>query len=135
MENNHPRWARLAYWNLWPLARLGIVLAALALWLHWRCGLNPPTTGLCAEIVGGLVILLVLCVPFGLQLVRLYLTLLCFPLYAVVVLNALWYDGGCQLLRQFCGFRRPWLEACFGLACELALFIGMGQSAVFLLKS
>jgi hypothetical protein len=127
--------ARIVRWNIWPLARLGLALTALASRLHWGYGMNPPTTSHCAETIGGLIILLGLCALAGRQLVRLYLALLFFPLYAAVVLNALWYDGSRHLLRQLCGSRRPWLEVSFGLAVELCLFISLGQSAVLLLRN
>jgi hypothetical protein len=87
------------------------------------------------EITGGLTILLIVCTLLSLSLARLYLVLLCSPLFAVVVLNGLFYEGFRQMLRQLIGPRPACLEALCALAGELCLFMGLADSIVSLLRT
>ncbi|MDD5656232.1 MAG: hypothetical protein PHF00_03150 [Elusimicrobia bacterium] len=125
--------ARLAYWNLWPLARLLMVLAALGLWVHRGVGASPRALHLCGEISGGLTILLIVCALLSLPLARLYVLTLLFPLYAVVVLNCLFYDGPRLMMRQLVGRAPRCVEAAFGLAGEIGLFMSLARMAYSLL--
>lgn len=117
------------------MARLLIVLAALGLWLHRRFGVSPPSLSLCGEIAGGLIILLIVCVVLCQPLARLGWALLCFPFYAAVVLNCLFYDGSLLMLRQIIGSRAPCVEAGLALASELGLFMSIGQTIVPLIRT
>jgi hypothetical protein len=128
------RWARLACWNLWPATRLLLVLAALAVWMHRSLGINPPSPRLAGEIVGGLVILVVVCALFCRMLARVLLVLLWFPFYAIVVLNWLFYDGSRLMVRQLIGPRSPCVVGGLALASELGLFMSLANSVLSVLK-
>ena len=130
-----PRWTRLAYWNLWPALRLLLVMAAVGVWAHRSLGLHSPSPHMWGEISGGPTILLVVCAVLSLPLARLYLVLLCFPLYVAVILNALFYDGPRLMMRQLIGPRPPCLEASLALASELGLFMSLVNSIASVLQT
>lgn len=127
------RWIRLAYWNLWPATRLLLVMAALAVWLHRGRGINPPSSYVQAEVAGSLAILFFLCALFSVA--GLFLRILCLPLYAVIVLNSLFYDGTRQMLRQLVGIRLPCVELVWGLVGEFGLFVSMANSIVSMITT
>ena len=129
------RWSRYACWNLWPALRLLLVLAALGVWAHRSLGLHLPSPHMWGEISGGLTILFVVCALLSLPLARLYLVVLCFPLYAAVVLNCLFYDGPRLMARQLVGRRSPCLEVILGFASELGLFMSVADSVATVLKT
>jgi hypothetical protein len=86
------------------------------------------------EVSGGLTILFVVCAMLSLSLARLYLVVLCFPLYAAVVLNCLFYDGPRLMARQLIGRRWPCLEVILALASELGLFLNVADTVATILK-
>ena len=127
--------ARLAYWNLWPALRLILVLATLVVWMHRSYGLNLPLAHWRGEVIGALTVLLVVAAILFWPLVRLGLVLLWYPLYAVIVLNCLFYSGSRLMVRQLIGPRSPFLEAGLALAGELGLFMSLAQPIALLLKT
>lgn len=129
------RWARLACWNLWPAARLLLVLAALGVWAHRSLALNLPPPRWCGEVSCYIGIIFVVCTVFSQSLARLFLVSLCSPLYAAVVLNGVFYDGPRLMLRQFVGPRSPCLEAGLALASEIVLFMSLTRSIALLFKA
>ena len=129
------RWARLAYWNLWPAARLLLVLGALAVWEHRNFGWSPPSLLQWGEVAGGLTILFLVCAVFSRPLAHLGLALLCCPFYAAIVINCLFYDGFRLMTRQIFGRRSPCLEAGLALAGELCIFTGLWRAIELLLRT
>jgi hypothetical protein len=129
------RCVRLFCWNLWSVVRLVLVLAALAVWAHWNLSVNPPSARMLGEIVACAAILTVVSGVVYLPLLRLYWALLRMPLYAVLVLHSLFYDGIRQMLRQLVGTRRPCLEAGCALAGELGFSIGVANSMTSALRT
>jgi hypothetical protein len=135
MENNNLRWNPFAQWDPWPLTRLLSVLCTLGLWTHWRFGWGPPALPSLGQTTWGLFEAFCLCTLLSSTLARLLIVILMFPLYAIIVLNDWFYDGSYWLIQVLTGPRSPRLNAGFALAGELGLFVSLGHTIEFLMRT
>jgi hypothetical protein len=110
-------------------------MAVLGIWTHRTYGWSLPPPRQCGDAACYLAILFFLCAILSWPLARLYLACLYSPLFAVVVLNCLFYDGLRLMARQFLRGRWPWLEAGLALAGELYLFTSLWRTIMLLART
>lgn len=113
--------------KLWPLARLTIVFLALAFWARYTLNWSPPTSAAITADALGLLKLLLLCLILSPWLARLLLVALGFPVYAIVVLNSLFYGVGVRLARRLGDPARPRAIASLALLFELILVLALAN--------